>query len=124
MDKINYILGRIPITLFLSVVVINLLFTYSAVIQNNYESFYYYMNEILNTSIITNIFILLVVYRYKFCMYNKVSVVGLLGLNVFNIFFMSLNFEYEYYNIYCMWFNHSIMIPLAILSIILMIKKI
>ena len=124
MKTINIILNKIPISLWLSVVVINILFTYSAVVQNSYDSIYYYMNEILNTSILTNVFILLACYRYKFCLYNKVSVFGLLAMNGFNLIFMSLNLEYEAYNIYCMWFTHAIMIPLAILSIILMIKKI
>lgn len=124
MRKISYIISRIPIFLFLSVVVLDLIVTNNAMTDKNYESVYYYMNEILNTSIVTNVFILLAVYRYKLCLYNKVSVFALLSLNVFNIVFMTIDVGYEIYHIYSYIFTHALMVPTAMLAIILMIKKI
>lgn len=120
----NYAISRIPIFLFLSVVVINLILTHAAMTDKTYENVYYYMNEILNTSIVANVFMLLAVYRYKLCLYNKVSVFALLFMNVLNLTFLSIDVSYEIYDIYMMWVNHTLMIPTAILCIILMFKKI
>jgi len=78
------------------------------------------MNEVLNASILTNVFILLACYRYKLCTYNKGSVFGLLSMNVINLMFIGS----DCHEVYGYVFTHAVMIPLAILSIILMIKKI
>ena len=92
--------------------------------SEDYNIVYYYLSELINTSLMANIFMLLAVYRYKLCLYNKVSVYALLSLNVINIFFLTAKFDYEVYDSYLQIFMSFIMMPTAILAIILMIKKV
>ena len=120
MKHINYILGRLPIFIFLSAVALDIILTNCSMTDDKYWIVFFYMNEVLNASILTNVFILLACYRYKLCAYNKVSVFGLLSMNCINMMFIGSN-DLEVYGYI---FTHAIMIPLAVLSIILMIKKI
>jgi hypothetical protein len=119
----NYIISRIPIGLFLLTVINHFVATYLLSVEV-YEDAYYYLCETINTPLAVNIFMLLVVYRYKLCLYNKVSVYSLLSLNVINLFFLTANFDYEVYEFYLRIFMSFIMIPTAILAIILFIKKV
>lgn len=93
-------------------------------IPSDYEVVYYYLSEIMNTSICANIFMLLAVYRYKLCLYNRVSVFGLLSLNATNLFFLITDFDYEVYELYLQIFMSTILIPTAIIAVILLIKKV
>lgn len=117
----NQIIKRVPIFLFLTIVVFDLIFTYINVEQGTYKRIFYWMNEIIGNSVVFNLFILVICIRYKLCLYNKVATIGLLALNVVNMIFMTIPMEYAiYYSIV----THTIMIPVTILSIILLFKKI
>ena len=122
MKNLTYIISRIPIFLFLLTVIVHFLATY--IIPSDYEVVYYYLSEIMNTSLVANIFMLLVIYRYNLCLYNRVSVFGLLSLNVINLFFLITDFDYEVYEFYLQIFMSVVLIPTAILAIILLIKKV
>ena len=78
----------------------------------------------MNTSVCANIFMLLATYRYRLCLYNKVSVYALLSMNALNITFLFIDVEYEIYDLYMTIFTHVILIPTAILAVILLIKKV
>lgn len=124
MKKINFIISRIPILLFLTIVSLDLILTHVSITTDSYKLAYYYMNEVLNAGIVANVFILLAVYRYNLCLYNKVSVFGLIAMNIVNIIFIGDDGTSDFYTFYGYIFTHAIMIPTAILSITLMIKKI
>jgi len=120
MHSINKILTYFPVSLFLSVVLFNYLFLFVDVSNINYLTIYYNFNEILGAPIVTNLFLLGACYRYKFCNYNKVSVLGLLLLNVINLIAINTSLgESEYY---CA-VTHLMIAPVAILVTILLIKK-
>ena len=120
----NYIISRIPIGLFLSATLLSVIFIYFDMSDDTYQVLYYYMNEFINTSFIANIFMLLAVYRYKLCLYNKVSVFALLSMNVINVIFLLIDVSYEVYDLYMTIFTNTLMIPTAILALILLIKKV
>ena len=122
MKNMNNAIKRIPIFLFLLTVMVHFFATY--LIPSDYEVVYYYLSEIMNTSLVANVFMLLAIYRYKLCLYNKVSVFGLLSLNATNLFFLITDFDYEVYELYLQIFMSAVMIPTAILAIILLIKKV
>ena len=78
---------------------------------SDYDTLYYYLNESVNTSIGSNLFMLLAVYRYKLCLYNQISVYALLSLNALNIFFLVFPFEYEVYEYYISIFMNGRGVP-------------
>ena len=121
MHKLNKILTLVPVVLFLSVVAFNFLFTYLNLNDDSYIRIYYTANEMLGAPLVTNLFLLGACYRYKLCMYNKVSVLGLLLLNVINLLAINTALgEYQYYNIV----TQVAIVPVCALALILLIKKI
>ena len=121
MHRLNKILTLVPVSLFLMVVLFNFVFTYLDLNDSNYIKIYYTANEVLGAPLITNLFLLGACYRYKLCMYNKVSVLGLLLLNVINLLAILTNLgELEYYSIVA----QVSIVPVAVLALILLIKKI
>lgn len=121
MHSVNKILTFVPVSLFLAVVGFNFLFTYLNLNDDNYLKIYYTANEILGAPLVMNLFLLGACYRYKFCYYNKVSVLGLLMLNVINLIAINTSLGgYEYYNVIA----QVSICPLIVLVLILLIKKI
>lgn len=120
MPNLNKILTLVPVSLFLTVVAFNFLFTYLNLNDDNYLRIYYTANEVLGAPLITNLFLLGACYRYSFCYYNKVSVSGLLMLNVINLIAINTSLgEYEYYNAIA----QVSIAPILVLVLILLIKK-
>jgi hypothetical protein len=124
LKNLDYIISRIPVALFLGATLLSMIFIYFDMSDDTYQELYYYLNEVMNTSLVANVFMLLAVYRYKLCLYNKVSVYALLSMNAINIIFLNIDVDYEIYDLYMNIFTHFIMIPTAILAIILFIKKV
>ena len=112
-------MSRVPVFLFLAIVVFNLIACNIEV--GNYLKVYYVANETLGAPLVSNLFMLAACYRYKLCMYNKVSVLGLLLLNVINLLAINTALgEYQYYNIV----TQVAIVPICALALILLIKKI
>lgn len=126
-DKLlDRIISRFPIGIFLFTVIADVISTNVGMVSDNYSYAFYYMAEIFHTSIVANVFFLYIIRKNKLCLYNKVAVFGLLTMNLVNV--MVLTFD-DYgdslnYDLYCSIFTHAVMIPTAILSLILMFKKI
>lgn len=123
---LDKIISHFPIGIFLFTVIADVISTNVGMVSGNYSYAFYYMAEIFHTSIIANVFFLYIIRKNKLCLYNKVAVIGLLAMNLVNV--LVLTFD-DYgdsldYDLYCSIFTHAIMIPTAVLSIILMIKKI
>jgi peptidoglycan/LPS O-acetylase OafA/YrhL len=121
MPKLNKILTFAPVGLFLLIVFFNYLFAYLQLNDDNYTRIYFNTNEIIGTPLIGNLYMLGTCYRYKLCLYNKVSVLGLLLLNILNLITINTSLdEWEYYSAIM-----NIMIaPIVLLALILLIKKI
>ncbi|MCS5622491.1 MAG: hypothetical protein NZ735_00835 [Candidatus Marinimicrobia bacterium] len=119
MNKLTYIMSRVPVFLFLAIVVFNLIACNIEV--GNYLKVYYVANETLGAPLVSNLFMLAACYRYKLCWYNKVSVYGLLLLNLINILAITTPLgDDSYYHLMLQF----AMIPVSILAVILLIKKI
>ena len=119
MNKLTYIMSRVPVFLFLLIVVFNLIACNIEI--SNYLKVYYVANETLGAPLVSNLFMLAACYRYKLCWYNKVSVYGLLLLNLINILAITTPLgDDSYYTI----ISQAAMIPVSILAVILLIKKI
>jgi hypothetical protein len=119
--NINYVINRVPVFLFLTIVVYDLVVTTIDFNDELYLTIYYVASESIGASFVLNLFMLLICFRLKLCWYNKVSVYGLLALNLVNFTAMTPLLDYElYYNIV----THIVMIPTAMLATILLIKKI
>lgn len=118
MRTLNKIISHIPVSLFLLIVMFNLTVTFVQFSDEVYVSIYYTANEICFFTM--NIFMLIICFRNKLCHYNKVSVYGLLSLNIVNFLALSPIMGFENYH---STITHLIMIPLALLVIILLFKK-
>lgn len=119
MISLRYIMSRVPVFLFLLIVVFNLIACNFEI--GNYLKVYYVANETLGAPLVSNLFMLAACYSYKLCWYNKVSVYGLLLLNLINILAITTPLgDDSYYTI----ISQVAMIPVSILSLILLIKKI
>jgi hypothetical protein len=119
MSKLSYIMTRVPVFLFLTIVVFNLIVCNIEIPR--YKIVYYVSNETIGVPIVSNLFMIAFCYRYKLCWYNKVSVYGLLLLNIINILAIITPLGgASYYNLML----QCAMVPVALLSLILLIKKI
>ena len=125
MKIVSKIIGRVPISLFLLTVIINLLLFYGVIempYDDNYsasDKFSFGIYEITNT--IFTLFLGLTCYRLKLCYYNWVSVVGLLLLNIINLFAILFEMNMAFY--YALGMN-VIILFMAVLAIALFFKRI
>ena len=116
------ILKLIPITMFLSMVVINLIYIHLVTVQGC-ECGYVYKSQFLIDSIFDMVFIYfmyLVVKRTKLCYYNIVSVFGLGFMAALNIVAITTPLNYTMYNSIV---TQTSLIGLSLLVIYLLIKK-
>ena len=112
-------MSRVPVFLFLAIAVFNLIVCNVEI--GDYLKVYYVANETLGAPIVSNLFMLAACYRYKLCWYNKVSVYGLLLLNLINILAIATPLgDASYYHLMLQF----AMVPVALLAVILLIKKI
>lgn len=121
MKNLDRYIKRIPIFLFLTVVLFNMTFMHTDIELYLYKNILYIVNELIGASLISNIVLLILCFRLRLCYYNKVATFGLLGLNVVNFIFLLIPIGWEiYYNLVL----QAIMIPVAILAIILFFRKV
>lgn len=78
-----------------------------------YFEWYIYLPDLLGYSVFTNLFMLSVYMNKKYCASTKICVIGLILLNVFNLFYNLSSINGVIYDIYLM----------IIIFIILIIKK-
>ncbi len=117
----DYIIQYTPISVFLLWYVIDLY----AKTMTEEEYFFFYFKEIewLKVGLIPNVFFMAVAFRNKLCYYNKVSIGGMILMNISTLLLVGAGTEsaYEWYDI---TINVVLMSIVALLSLILLIKKI
>ena len=121
MPKLSKLETYIPVSLFLMVASFNFLFSALTINDDTYLKIFFTTNEIVNAPLFVGVCLLYVSYRHKLCYYNKVSSIGLIMMNVINLLAIhtSLN-DSEYYTV----ITQVTIVPVVILALILLIKKI
>ena len=109
---IDRALNTIPIALFLVTVAFNIVFSLIDLDHDTYIDIFYPSNEILSSPVVCNVFMLLACLKFNASLYNILSVVGLLFLNVSNFIFMYVSIEYSEYQIYSFY---AVLAPLALM---------
>jgi cell division protein FtsW (lipid II flippase) len=117
----DYIIQYTPISVFLIWYAIDL---YAKTMsEKQYFFFYFKQIEWLKVGLIPSIFFMAVAFRSKLCYYNKVSIGGIMLMNISTILFIGYGTElsYEWYDIII---NTILISLIALLALILLIKKI
>lgn len=112
----DWYIGRILFFNFLLSVFMAVLITNNDFLKTHYNDYYYHLNELFNTSLITSVFYILITYRYKLCSYNKISSWTQLATAIFNIVAISIFEEKDFISYSSMYVNF-LLYPMAILAI-------
>ena len=124
MEKRNNILNKIisytPIGMFLLWVIID--FLTKGMTEEEYLTFYFKEVEFLKLGLLPNLFLLAVSFRYKLCYYNKVAIIGMILMNINALIAIGYGGEsaYEWYTLIV---DNILMVCIALLAIILLIRK-
>lgn len=111
----KWILKNLPVILFISGSLVSFFSDFI-----DLDRYYYYLNEILNTSLLVGIYIMVVSILNKLCWYNKVAAFGMILSAVVNLMFINSN-EYDTY----LWAYDMVISPiLVVICLFLILKKI
>lgn len=105
---------------FLISVMISILLVNFDWFNEHYNFSYDYLSELFNTSLATSVFYLLVTYRFKLCLYNKVAAWGSFSTFVFNVIALTF-FTVEDHQFYSELYVNFMLYPTAILAVNYMI---
>ena len=115
----DYIIQYTPISVFLVWYFIDL---YARTMsEEEYLLFYFKEVEWLKVGLIPNVFFMAVAFRNKLCYYNKVSIGGMMLMNISTLFFIGAGTEsaYDWYSIVISIILTSIIALLALILLII-----
>jgi len=121
-DRLDYIISRAPIMVFLAIVVLDILS--SGLSEESCKHFYYMEVEFLKTGLIPSLCWLAIAFRYKLCWYNKVSIIGLIIMSITTLCFIGIGRTVDNYDFYNLVFNQILIWFVSAIVLILLIKKI
>ncbi|RLI50883.1 hypothetical protein DRO61_03320 [Candidatus Bathyarchaeota archaeon] len=89
--------------------------------EEEYLLFYFKEVEWLKVGLIPNVFFMAVAFRNKLCYYNKVSIGGMMLMNISTLFFIGAGTEsaYDWYSIVISIILTSIIALLALILLII-----
>ena len=117
---IDRALNTIPVALFLITVVFNIVFSLIELDHETYIDIFYPSNEILSSPVACNVFMLLACLKFRSSLYNILSVIGLLLLNVSNFIFMYVSIDYSEYQIFSFY---AVLGPLALIVLVMWMNR-
>lgn len=118
---LNWFISRIPISIFLLIVIYDLAVHLFPVSDSLSFKLYLFLGQLFGNSLLNCLFMVLIIIRLKLCLYNKISVFGLFILNVVNIVFILTDRLED--NIYSYVLLTSLIWLLAILAVITYITE-
>jgi hypothetical protein len=116
---LDKLLKAMPVTVFLMVTGINFLLLF---VSNEFlESWYFVLNEFFGNSLLFSVALLIICMRFNSHCYSYVSVMGLICMNLTNLSFALLPYEWLDYRHFIMLGS---LIPFTVLILFLMIKRV
>ena len=109
------VLNTIPIALFVTTIIFNLVFTLIELDHETYIKVFYPSNEFLSSPVVCNVYMLLGCFILKSRLHNILSVVGLLLLNASNYIFMYVSIDYSEYQLYSFY---AVIVPLCFIALV------
>ena len=119
--RLKYILSRACILNWFAIAGFDFYITYYAMEDAQYKRVFYDMIDILQIGLIGNGIILMFLFAYKFCWYNKIPVIGLILLNFINLYFTTGEETEAVYEIYGHIVTHTFMVLTSIWTLLLML---
>jgi len=123
-SRLDYIISRFIVFTFLFTVAIDVVVNIIDMSEDDYWTFYFREIEMLKSGLLINLGLLFVSIRYRLCWYNKVAAIGLVLMNIVNLIFISGNYSDETFILYNNIFTLILLPIIAILALILLLKKI